>query len=123
VPGRDVLLIQGDTLNLLVGAAAFDAVILNLVLSVVPDGSICLHAALGALKPGGRLVIFDKFTPDMGKLSLGRRLLKQVTTLFGTDITRRFSDLSLRNEFDLISDEPSLLHGAYRVMLITKPAR
>jgi phosphatidylethanolamine/phosphatidyl-N-methylethanolamine N-methyltransferase len=121
LPGQVVLLVQGDAQRLPVSAAAFDAVILNLVLSVVPDGSICLHEAMRSLKPGGRLVIFDKFAPGSGKLSLGRRLLNQLTTLIGTDITRRFSDLALGNEFDLICDEPSLLHGAYRVMLIAKP--
>ena len=120
LPGRIAMLVQSDALNLPIKTAAFDAIILNLVLSVVPDGSICLQEALRALKPGGRAVIYDKFLPDSGKLTLIRQLLNQLTTLIGTDITRRFSDLAAGIEYHLICDEPSLLHGTYRVMLISK---
>lgn len=60
----DVTLIQGDAQNLLVKPASFDAVVLNLILSVIPDGRACVEAAIQARKPGGRIVIFDKFLPE-----------------------------------------------------------
>ena len=96
LPGRKVDLLQGDAQQLLVGESGFDAVIFNLILSVIPDGGACLRENLRALKPGGRAVVFDKFLPDDGKLTIGRRLLNLGSTLFGTDITRRFGDLSRR---------------------------
>ena len=115
-------LLQGDAQQLLVDEAACDAVIFNLILSVIPDGAACLRENLRALKPGGRLVVFDKFLPDAGQLTLGRRLLNLGSTLFGTDITRRFDDLSKGVGVQVVCDEPSLLHGAYRVILLLERA-
>ena len=37
--GRDVTLMEGDAQQLLVEEAAYDAVIFNLILSVIPDGA------------------------------------------------------------------------------------
>jgi ubiquinone/menaquinone biosynthesis C-methylase UbiE len=118
LPGCEVTLLQGDAQQLLVDPAAFDAIIFNLILSVIPDGTTCLRENLRALKPGGRAVVFDKFIPDAGRLTLGRRLLNLGSTLFGTDITRRFGDLAAGTGVRMIHDEPSLLRGAYRVKLI-----
>jgi len=118
LPGRDVTLIQGDAQQLLVDEASFDAVVFNLILSVIPDGAASLRENLRALKPGGRAVVFDKFLPDVGRLSLGRRLMNLGSTLFGTDITRRFGDLAQGVDIRVICDEPSLLRGMYRVILL-----
>lgn len=118
LPGLEVTLLQGDAQKLLVNEAAFDVVIFNLILSVIPDGAACLRENLRALKPGGRAVVFDKFLPDIGRLTLGRRLLNLGSTLFGTDITRRFGDLARGAKIQIVQDEPSLLHGTYRVILL-----
>jgi ubiquinone/menaquinone biosynthesis C-methylase UbiE len=115
-----VELIQGDAQTSLVPDESFDAAILNLILSVVPDGRACLSAALRALKPGGRAVIFDKFIPAEHDLSPGRKLMNVFSTLFGTDITRRFSELAAGCDCITTHDEPSILRGTYRVMMIEK---
>jgi len=119
--GRDVTLVQGDAQALPPGMEGFDAAVLHLVLSVVPDGTACLQETLRALRPGGRAVIFDKFAPDGGRLTLGRRLVNLVTTLAGTDVTRRFGDMAAQSDCVKVHDEPSLLRGAYRVILLEKP--
>jgi phosphatidylethanolamine/phosphatidyl-N-methylethanolamine N-methyltransferase len=108
LPGREVTLLQGDAQQLLVKEASTDAVIFNLILTVIPDGAACLRENLRALKP------------DAGQLTIGRRLLNLGSTLFGTDITRRFSELSNGAGVQVISNEPSLMKGAYRVILIRK---
>lgn len=118
LPGREVTLLQGDAQQLLVEEATFDVVVFNLILSVVPDGAACLRENLCALKPGGRAVVFDKFLPDTGHLTLGRRLLNLGSMVFGTDITRRFGDLARGLNVQIVHDEPSLLHGMYRVILL-----
>ena len=120
LPGRAVTLIQGDAHALPVAEKCYDAVILNLILSVVPDGHACLKYSLQALKPGGRVVVFDKFMPDKNKLSLGRKVVNWFSTLFGTDITRRFSDIRAGCPCKIIQDEPGLLRGTYRVLLLGK---
>jgi phosphatidylethanolamine/phosphatidyl-N-methylethanolamine N-methyltransferase len=61
--------------------------VLNLILSVVPDGRACLHAAVAALRPGGRAVVFDKFAPPTGA-SVLRRVVNVATSRLGTDVTR-----------------------------------
>jgi phosphatidylethanolamine/phosphatidyl-N-methylethanolamine N-methyltransferase len=120
LPGRDVTLLQGDAQQLRVAEASCDALIFHLILSVIPDGALCLRENLRALKPGGRAVVFDKFLPDSGRLTLERRLLNLGSTLFGTDITRRFGDLTQGLALQVVQDEPSLLRGAYRVILLRK---
>lgn len=118
--GREVTLLRGDAQQLLVEEGAFDAVVFDLILSVIPDGAACLRENLRALKPGGRAVVFDKFLPDGAGVSFGRRLLNLGTSLFGTDITRRFGDLSRGVGVEVVSDEPSLMNGAYRVKLLKR---
>ncbi len=99
----------------------FDIVLLNLILSVVPDAGVCLQNAIDSLKPGGRAVIFDKFMRDHRNPSLGRRLVNVFSTMFGTDITRKFSEIYQGSRSLLIHDQPSLLRGMYRVILLQKP--
>ena len=118
--GRDVTLIRGDAQSLPLSAEGFDTAVLHLVLSVVPDGAACLQETLRALRPAGRAVIFDKFAPDDGRLTLGRRLVNLVTTLAGTDVTRCFGDMAAQSSCVKVHDEPSLLRGAYRVILVQK---
>ena len=115
-----VKLIEGDAQALLVEPASYDAVILNLILSVIPDGNACLRSTLRALKPDGRVVIFDKFLPDGGTISIGRKVMNFFSTLFGTDINRRLSDLIKDCPCVVTHDEPSIGGGLYRVILLKK---
>jgi len=119
LPGRVVTLIEGDAQHLLVEEASCDAVIFNLILSVIPDGALCLRENLRALKPGSRAVVFDKFLPDDSRLTIGRKMLNLGSTLFGTDITRRFGDLVKGAGARVVKEEPSLLNGTYRVILLS----
>ncbi len=119
--GVTVSLVLGDAQRLPLCDGAFDAVILNLILSVVPDARLCLHEALRMLKPGGRIVIFDKFRPEAGQLGTARRRLNRLTLLFGTDITRRLSDILGGTLCTVLHEERSILSGAYRVILLEKP--
>jgi phosphatidylethanolamine/phosphatidyl-N-methylethanolamine N-methyltransferase len=47
-------------------------------------------------------------------------LLNLGSTLFNTDITRCFGDLAQGVEIRVIRDEPSLLRGTYRVILLRR---
>ena len=115
-----VKLIQGDAQALIVEEAAFDAVILNLILSVIPDGNACLQSALRALKPGGCAVIFDKFMPE-GKTPSGiRKFINVFSTLLGTDINRCLSDIMNGCPCRIVLAEPSIAGGMYRVVLLQK---
>lgn len=99
----------------------FDAVLLNLILSVVPDGKKALEEAWRVLRPGGRAVVFDKFLPEGAQSTVWRELVGGLIRRLGTDPNRRFSDM-VRDLPDLLieKDEPVLLQGQYRILLLTK---
>ena len=100
----------------------FDAVLLNLILSVVPDGAIAMKEVWRVLKPGGRVVIFDKFLPERSSLSGFRRLLGGLVRQIGTDPNRRLSAIIQDvPEAHVLVDQPVLLNGQYRIILLSKP--
>lgn len=115
-----VTLIEGDAQSMLVEEASFDAAILNLILSVIPDGNACLRSAIRALKPNGRIVIFDKFLPDGKSASPLRNFFNFFSTRLGTDINRHLGDLLKDCPCEIVHDEPSIGGGMYRVLLLQK---
>jgi phosphatidylethanolamine/phosphatidyl-N-methylethanolamine N-methyltransferase len=114
----DVLLIQADAQALPLGDGVCDAALLNLIVSVVPDGGACLRETVRALRPSGRIVIFDKFLPDTARLGIIRRLLNAGARWFGTDINRRLSDILANSRCVVELNLPSLARGVYRVVVI-----
>ena len=67
--------------------------------------------------------MFDKFLPDNSTTSLGRRLANAFSTIFGTNINRRLGDIVSGIPREVERDEPSILGGMYRVVLLRKPGR
>ncbi len=120
LPGRMIELREGDAQAMQVESKSFDAAVLHLILSVAPEGAACFRETLRALKPGGRAVIFDKFAPDSGRVSIQRRLINIFTTLAGTDVTRSFGQIASGGGFEILQEEKSLLGGAYRIILLRK---
>ena len=120
IEGRKVELLEADCQAMPLADATFDAALLALVLSVVPDGSTCLAETFRLLKPGARAVVFDKFLPPGSRPSLGRRALNQLTSLFGTDINRAFEPMAEACDCEVIADEEVALDGAYRVIVLRK---
>lgn len=116
----EIELRRGDAQALSVDASSFDAAVLHLILSVVPDPRACLDAALRALRPHGRAVVFDKFQTDGERPSRVRRLANHVSSAVGTDITRRLGDILHGMPCRVVHDEPSILGGLYRVVLLEK---
>lgn len=117
----DIELRVGDAQALPFDDGSFDVAVLNLVLSVVPDPALCLGEALRVLRANGRIVVFDKFLPDNRAPSLGRRLANIFSTIFGTNINRRLGDIISGFPCEVERDEPSILGGMYRVVLLRKP--
>lgn len=116
----DVELRRGDAARLDVPTGSLDAAILNLVLSVVPDPVPVLRETLRALRPGGRAVAFDKFAPEHGPVSARRRALSALSSIFGTAVDRRLSDIVAKQACQVITNEPSIFGGQYRVVLLRR---
>jgi ubiquinone/menaquinone biosynthesis C-methylase UbiE len=117
-----VQLIQMDAQCLEFPGESFDAGLLNLILSVAPNGSQVLQEAWRLLKHGGRIVIFDKFLPEHQQPSLFRNLLGELIRWMGTDPNRRFSEMLAQiPDAQVVKNDPALLRGQYRLILLKKP--
>ncbi len=113
-----------DAQQLGLADASFDAIVLNLILSVVPDGAAAFAEAWRTLRPGGQAVIFDKFLPEDGRLSPLRQFVGKIIARLGTDPNRRLNDMLHATELVSVErNEASLFRGQYRIVLLRKPGR
>lgn len=114
-------LVVMDGHELAVPDASFDAVVLHLILAVIPDPVRCLQEAARALRPGGRVAVFDKFVRG-GRVPLALRVLNPLARLLFSEMTRSFEDILERSRapFVVTHDEPVLLGGLYRQLLLRK---
>lgn len=113
---------EGDAQALPFPEASFDAAVLHLLVSVVPDGGRAFAEAWRVVKPGGRLVIFDKFLGEGLQPSRLRALVGVVARALGTDPNRHLSEIIGPMARHVALDEPSVLGGQYRIVLLRKPA-
>jgi ubiquinone/menaquinone biosynthesis C-methylase UbiE len=117
---KDVKILNMDGQNLDFDGSQFDYVVLNLILSVIPDGHKCLSEANRVLKPEGRIAVFDKFLGDKGKANGIRKLLNRATKYLGTDINRRFSDILGNLSLKVVEERKSILGGMYKIIVLKK---
>ena len=115
--GIHLALMDGQQLAVL--AASFDAVVLHLILAIIPDPVRCLQEAARALRPGGRVVVFDKFVRG-GRVPLALRVVNPVARLLFTDMTRDFDEILERSGTPLVvtHDAPALMGGLFRHILL-----
>ena len=116
----DVEFVLGDSMALPFTDAQFDYVILHLIVAVVPEPQRCLSEAARVLKPGGTIILFDKFLQPHQRAPL-RRLFNRITRRFATRMDVVLEDvLRAAPALEVISDVPMLANGWFRVIVLCK---
>lgn len=120
ITGNHIRLVQGDVQRLPFPDARFDTVVLHLILAVVPEPKACLAEAARVLKPGGRIIVFDKFLKP-GERALWKRALNSLTRHVATRLDVVFEDiLTAAPDLHRYHDEPALPGGWFRLIRLGK---
>lgn len=112
--------VLGDSMALPFGDAQFDHVVLHLIVAVVPEPQRCLSEAARVLKPGGTIILFDKFLQPQQRAPL-RRLLNGLSRRFATRMDVVFEEvLQAAPELEVVSDTALLAQGWFRGIVLRK---
>jgi phosphatidylethanolamine/phosphatidyl-N-methylethanolamine N-methyltransferase len=112
--------VMGDSMALPFADAYFDHIVLHLILAVVPQSALCLNEAARVLKPGGTIIIFDKFLRPK-QTALLRRALNPLLRRFATRMDVVFEEVLQRiPSLQLVSDVPLLAGGWFRGIVLKK---
>jgi phosphatidylethanolamine/phosphatidyl-N-methylethanolamine N-methyltransferase len=112
--------LMGDSMALPFADAQFDHVVLHLILAVVPQPVRCLSEAARVLKPGGTVILLDKFLRPQ-QTALLRRVLNPLSRRIATRMDVVFEKV-LREvpSLQLLGDEPLLAGGWFRAIVLQK---
>lgn len=114
--GHEVAVGLADAHTLPFPDDTFDAVLLHLVLSVVPDPETVLTETARVLAPDGRVSIYDKFEPEEGPPSIARRVANPLARLLFADLNRSLESMLAETSLT-IGPRETLLGGLYTVTI------
>lgn len=113
--------LRGDVQRLPFHDASFDAAVLHLILAVVPAPTLCLAEAVRVLKPGGTLLVFDKFL-RRGEAGW-KRVLNPLMRHVATRLDVVFEDvLEAVGGIKVTTNEAAEISGWFRLIRLEKPA-
>jgi phosphatidylethanolamine/phosphatidyl-N-methylethanolamine N-methyltransferase len=116
----EVCFVEGDVQALPFADAGFDVAVLHLILAVVPRPEYCLAEVARVLRPGGRVLLLDKFL-RRGERAWLRRALNPVARRIATRTDVVFEDvLAEVPGLAVIADEPALAAGWFRLIELEK---
>lgn len=110
----------GDVHQLPFADNQFDHVILHLILAVAPNSPKTLQEAMRVVKPGGSILILDKFL-RRGQLAFTRRVLNLLLRHIATRTDVVFEDvLAQCPNARVVSDIPTMAGGWFRRIVLHK---
>jgi phosphatidylethanolamine/phosphatidyl-N-methylethanolamine N-methyltransferase len=118
--GRDVSLVEADSLCLPFADASFDCAVLHLIIAVVPEPAVCLSEAARVVRPGGTLLVLDKFL-RRGQRAALRRAVSPIAGRIATRTDVVFEELLERApQLRVIEDRGVLLGGWFRLLRLRR---
>lgn len=118
--GIDFIAIRGDAQRLPFADASFDHAVLHLILAVVPQPAACLAEVARVVRPGGSVLVFDKFL-QAGQPARLRRLANPLVRRLATRLDVVFEEvLDAAPALRLVADRPALAGGWFRLIRLTR---
>jgi ubiquinone/menaquinone biosynthesis C-methylase UbiE len=116
----DFIPVQGDAQRLPFADSSFDSAVLHLILAVVPQPADCFAEIERVLKPGGQVLVFDKFLRH-GQPAILRRLVNPLVRRVATRLDVVFEELlSEGSSLVLEHDQSALAGGWFRMIRLRK---
>lgn len=117
---HDFSAVQGDSLALPFRDASFDHAVLHLILAVVPDAARALAETARVVRPGGGILIFDKFLRHGQRAPL-RRFFSPLAARVATRLDVVFEDALERVPgLRVVSDAPAAAAGWFRAIRLER---
>lgn len=118
--GLAIQLDQGDARHLPYADARFDAVVLHLIVAITPHPEQVLAEAARVTRPGGQLLILDKFLRP-GQRAPFRRWLSPILgrLVSRTDVVFEQA-LAPTSGLSVVTDQPALAGGWFRRIVLKK---
>lgn len=112
--------VEGDAQRLPFADESFDVAVLHLILAVVPEPSRCLAETARVVRPGGTILVFDKFLRQ-GERGAFRRALNPLTRRVATRLDVVFEELlGAVSGLERTHDEAVLAGGWFRLIRLRK---
>jgi ubiquinone/menaquinone biosynthesis C-methylase UbiE len=122
IGGRRIHLAEMDAMRLGLPGGAFDKTVLHLILAVVPDAVATLREAERVTRPGGRLVVLDKFWNRPAPPPLPLRALNALMGGYVSHISRNFTAILAATSLRIVREIPLAVGDLYMLYLLEKPA-
>jgi len=122
IGGRRIRLLEMDAMDLQFPADSFDKTVLHLILAVVPDPGRTLREAERVTRPGGQLVVLDKFWNRPAPPPLFLRIANALLGGYVTAVSRNFPSILAETSLEMVREIPLGFGGLYLLYLLRKPS-